>query len=411
MSKTSSFQNCSKCGLCLNACPVYKAIKEESASPRARLQQIKAYSKNDLSSSTLLKKTISKCLMCGTCTVNCPSGVDHYANFMEMREEMVAQHPDPPAIRSMTYFLARENRLKLGTKLARKGRQLLPDYIAKSVKIGNISLDRFPELNSKSFRDANDGVILPDSKPVGTVVYFTGCATNYLFGDTGAATVGVLKHMGYKIIIPRAQTCCSIPLLFHGAKQQARENINTNINALKEYDADAIVVDCSTCGEALKNEYPAIYKEGGHPDAEKISSKVMDILTFVDRHFELLELDPNPSKQSKVTYHAPCHTKNSFGSHLIAETLLKRLPTVDYKRSPDFDECCGGGGTFFYEYPDVAQKIIQKKVASIKSLMIDFWATDCPVCRINLTGNLEKNDSIGVIHPLELIQGALKNRK
>jgi glycolate oxidase iron-sulfur subunit len=327
---------------------------------------------------------------------------------MEMREKMVAQHPDPPAIRSMTYFLAKENRLKLGTKLAQKGQQLLPDYFAKSVKIGNITLDRYPDLNATSFRDANDSVILPDSKPVGTVVYFTGCATNYLFGDTGAASIDVLKHMGYKIIIPKAQTCCSIPLLFHGAKQQALANITTNINTLKEYEADAIVVDCSTCGEALKNEYPAIYKEGGHPDAETISEKVMDILTFVDQHFDRLEFDPNPSKQHRVTYHAPCHTKNSFGSHLIAETLLQRLPSIDYQRSPDFDECCGGGGTFFYEYPDIANKIVEKKINNVKALKINLWATDCPVCRINLTGNLTTEDNISVMHPLALIQRGLK---
>jgi glycolate oxidase iron-sulfur subunit len=409
MSKTS-FQNCSKCGLCLNVCPVYKAIKEESASPRARLQQIKAYSKKNLSSSPLLKKTVSKCLMCGTCVVNCPSGVDHYGTFMEMREKMAAKHPDPPAIRSMTYFLAKESRLKLGTKLAQKGQHLLPDYITKSIKIGNLTLDKFPSLNSITFRDSMDSVILPDTEPIGTVVYFTGCATNYLFGDTGFATVDVLKHMGFKIIIPTAQTCCSIPLLFHGARQKAQDNIKNNINVLKEYDADAIIVDCSTCGEALKNEYPALYKEGGHPDAEEISAKVVDILTFVDQHFDRLEFDPQPSQQVAVSYHAPCHTKNSFGSHRVAEALLKRLPGIDYLRSPDFDECCGGGGTFFYEYPDIAKKMINKKISNVKALTIDLWATDCPVCRINLTGNLTKEDNISVIHPLALIQRGLINK-
>ena len=89
---------------------------------------------------------------------------------------------------------------------------------------------------------------------------------------------------------------------------------------------------------------------------------------------------------------------------------MKRLPGIDYLRSPDFDECCGGGGTFFYEYPDIAKKMINKKISNVKALTIDLWATDCPVCRINLTGNLTKEDNISVIHPLALIQRGLINK-
>ncbi len=62
-------QNCGKCGLCLSVCPVYKVLKQEQASPRARLQLIKAYEKKDLSASPLLKDLVSQCLMCGACKV------------------------------------------------------------------------------------------------------------------------------------------------------------------------------------------------------------------------------------------------------------------------------------------------------------------------------------------------------
>ncbi|MBU0972093.1 MAG: (Fe-S)-binding protein, partial [Proteobacteria bacterium] len=59
-------KNCGKCGLCLGACPVYKVLKEEQASPRARLQLIKAFENSTLEASPLLKELISKCLMCGS---------------------------------------------------------------------------------------------------------------------------------------------------------------------------------------------------------------------------------------------------------------------------------------------------------------------------------------------------------
>ena len=283
-------QNCGKCGLCLNVCPVYKILKQEQASPRGKLQLIKAYDNNTLASSPLLKEIVSKCLMCGSCAANCPSGINHYSKFMEMRKKMAEAQGETPAIKSLIYLLGREYRLKFGAGLARTGQKFVPDSFAKTFKFGNIPLKNFPKLNSIPFRKANDEVIFPYKRQIGTVIYFTGCATNYLYEDTGFAFIEILKHMGYKIIIPKDQTCCSIPLLFHGAADKAFKNIITNINALKNHEADAVVVDCSTCGEALKNEYPRmIEKKGQDPScANKIASKVIDSLSFIDQNFDRL---------------------------------------------------------------------------------------------------------------------------
>lgn len=405
-----TLQNCGKCGLCLNVCPVYKTLKQEQASPRGKLQLIKAYENSTLADSPLLKEIISKCLMCGSCAANCPSGIDHYSKFMEMRRKMVDAQGETPAIKALIYLLAREYRLKFSAGLARTGQKFVPESIARNYKLGNIPLKNFPTLNATPFRNANDEVILPDKKPVGKVIYFTGCATNYLYDDTGFALIGILKHMGFQVLIPKDQTCCSIPLLFHGAKNMASKNISTNINALKDLDADVILVDCSTCGEALKNEYPRFLEtQGKNPShAKAIASKVIDIISFIHDHFDLLEFDPDITEKRLVTYHAPCHTKNTFQSHITAENLLQKLPFIDYKKTPDVDECCGGGGTFFYEYPDVAKKMVDKKIKSAKAVNASLWLTDCPVCRMNLAGNLDKTDNLKVLHPVTLIHSALK---
>ena len=403
MEKT--IQNCGKCGLCLNACPVYTILKEEQASPRGKLALIKAYDRNQVDASALLKELLTKCLMCGACSSACPSGIDHYGKFREIRKKMVAELGDAPAVKSLIYLLAKDYRLRWSIGLAKRCRQLIPDIFAKTYKLGNIPLKQFPEFNSAPFRESVDRIILPDKRQIGTVIYFTGCATNYLYADTGFAVIGILTHMGFKVIIPEKQTCCSIPLLFHGETEKAAHNITANVKALSAHEADAILVDCSTCGQALHEEYPAFFKQQDTDasDATRIAGKVVDILSFIEQHLDLLELDPAPREKVPVTYHAPCHSRYGFQSGFSVDALLRKLPFIDYRKTCDTDQCCGGGGTFFYEFPDISKQMVKKKISNAKSVRPEFWLTDCPVCRINLSGNLEEEDKIEVIHPVSLI--------
>ena len=439
-------QNCGKCGLCLSVCPVYQELKQEQASPRARLQLIKAFEKNDLSASPLLKDLVSQCLMCGACKVTCPSGINHYAKFMDMREQLAKSQPDPPAIRSLVYILAKEHRLRMGADLARFGQQLTPGFLAKKYKIGNIPVSRFPEMNRHPFRSTLPRVSAAKDRPGGysrdnprgRVIYFTGCATNYLFAETGQATVNILTRLGYEVVIPPSQTCCGIPMMFHGARDQAVENMATNLSAIQEVihekdchamdkacektakNCDAVIVDCTTCGAALKDEYPALMNTRD-PSLQKaltqqiapdmpntIAGKTRDILSFLHDHIDdLAAAMPSDTPKHKVIYHAPCHSKNSFNSLPKVLDLLKGLPCFDYIPVPDEAACCGGGGTFFYEYPDISKKMMAKKLAGARAAEADYWLTDCPVCRINLHGSLSEQDNLPVVHPVTLISKGL----
>jgi glycolate oxidase iron-sulfur subunit len=422
-------KNCGKCGLCLAACPVYTALKEEQASPRARLQLIKAFENNTLESSPLLKELISKCLMCGSCAAACPSGINHYEKFMDMREKMVQDLGEAPAIRSLIYLLSRESRIRRGAGMAKLGQRLVqkltPAWLANRYCMGNIPLKQFPILNPVPFRETATAAIPAQGEKKGRLVYFTGCATNFLYEDTGSSMVGLLTHLGYEVIIPQDQTCCGIPLMFHGAGDQAVENMITNLTALGAHECDGILVDCTTCGAALKDEYPALIKKyrAKKPqpsrgswatlaaDARKIADKTEDALSFIAARKQDLVFDQSVPKLGKVSYHAPCHSRNSFHTQAIVQSLLKGLPFMDYTPTPDEAECCGGGGTFFYEHPKTAKKIMDKKIFHVKAVKAKYWLTDCPVCRINLAGNIDRtegSEDIKVLHPVTVIHQALK---
>jgi glycolate oxidase iron-sulfur subunit len=67
--------NCIKCGICMNACPIYRQVNVEGASPRGKVQLIKKIQEGKFEVSEGFKNLLYTCLLCETCTVNCPSGV------------------------------------------------------------------------------------------------------------------------------------------------------------------------------------------------------------------------------------------------------------------------------------------------------------------------------------------------
>lgn len=406
--------NCVKCGMCLSVCPVYKVLNDERSSPRAKIHLIRSHESQKIESSPLLQEMISKCLMCGSCKTICPLGINHYAEFMEMRQKMVQDHGEKVAIKSLVYLLSREQRLKFATHFARVGQKIVPSIFKEKYKLGDIPLKNFPVLNKKPLRSALPGTIPAMGQERGTVIYFTGCASNYIYDDTGLATVGVLSRLGYRVLIPEDQTCCALPQLFHGFTKDAEKSIKANLAALSTADKDhidAIIVDCATCGTALKKQYGLLCDKLGldSSSVEYVASRVMDITSFIMKSGALEKRGRYKPQHHKITYHLPCHLKNSPDSAMNIEELSALYPQIEYMRAEDVDSCCGGGGTFFYEYPELSKTMVSDKIDNARKTGADFLLTDCPVCRMNFSGNLHAEASIKVIHPISFIHKLIKD--
>jgi glycolate oxidase iron-sulfur subunit len=401
--------NCGKCGVCLTVCPVFSVLKEEQVSPRAKMRLIKALSGNDLKPTPLLKELVDKCLMCGNCQAICPSGVDLFTQYKEIRAQLGNEVGELKEIRALIFMLAHETKLGPLSGLARMGQKMLPKFLQKMAKVGDFPLSRFPQVNAKPLRNRLPEITPAKGKELGTVLYFTGCATNYLFEDTGLATVKLLSALGYQVIIPKEQTCCGAPMVYHGAFDQALAKVQSNIACLSRYKASAIIVDCPTCKKGLQSESLAVIKhfQLNEQKAQEVADKVMNLGNFLNQQQD--ELRQRIAKQRKITsqlpqavsYHAPCHLRNFEAS---TDKLLQALaPAIDYRPASDMDTCCGGGGTFFCQYPEIAGNLAREKCNNARNTGAAIWLTDCPVCRIQLGAHLKENDTLKLMHPVHYL--------
>lgn len=254
--------NCIKCGLCLTPCPVYKQLYFEAASPRGKVQLIKKILEGKLEPSENFHRLLFTCLLCETCTVNCPSGLKVDRLMKAMRAELFQEFGLPWQKRMLFHLLVGKRLLPFFLFWGRNLGNPLLARMPRNRKLGTIPYSKFPRLNRKPLREQYPEIVKV-AGPKGRVLYFTGCATNYLFENVGRSVISILQRLGVEVIIPREQVCCGLPIFLAGARQMALKNIQKNVEVFNRDDVDAVIVDCATCGAALKKEYAHILEEMG----------------------------------------------------------------------------------------------------------------------------------------------------
>jgi len=401
---------CNKCGLCISTCPVYQQLLMEEASPRGKVQLAKHFFEGNLDLSKRFKEILMTCLLCETCIVNCPSGVQHDQIFADLRSQLVKKYGVGWKKRLLYLLLTNEKLLHSSSVFAKLGRNWLLEKFAKGMRVGNIPVGRLPTLNSKPFRDRFDGVILPEGEVKERVFYFTGCFTNYFGEDVGQAVVNVLKKMQLAIEIPSSQDCCGISMILSGEEELPLKNVEKNIAMLTREDIDAVLVDCATCGAAFKKEYISLLEKKGKDTkgAELLKEKTYDIQEYIADRIHLLPFRENGAgKRIRVTYHDPCHLIRAQGVHDAPRRILKALPQVEYVEMEGADTCCGGGGSFQFDYPEVSKGITDEKINHIRETGASILVTGCPGCRVTIGGNMDETDQIQVLHPIQLVDMVL----
>lgn len=399
--------HCLRCGMCQQVCPTFKITRQEYYAPRGRVQIVKHYLDGDLKITSTLEHALMSCMLCDACAAMCPSGVRIDRLFRNMRLELDHEVGKPLSKRILFATLAKNWRTWKAAASARVGQRFFVDTLGLKLRIGNIPLSKLPSLNRKPFRQRIPERLSPKRKPVGRVIYFTGCATDLIYNDVGNAAVEVLLRLGLEVVVPRDQLCCAAPMFLSGAADRALPNILKNLDILDSADADAIVVDCATCGAALKKGIPEFLEDLGMDTqrAKRVAGKVKDISQIVAERLDNLPLQDSCSGEPlAVTYHDPCHLIRGMGVSAEPRQILRSLPGLRLVEMEGAGECCGGGGSFQFDNIDLSREITAGKKDHIRSTGAKIVATGCPGCRLTLAGNISDDDPTEVLHTVELIK-------
>ncbi|MFZ0053128.1 MAG: (Fe-S)-binding protein, partial [Desulfobaccales bacterium] len=77
---------------------------------------------------------------------------------------------------------------------------------------------------------------------------------------------------------------------------------------------------------------------------------------------------------------------------------------LEYVPAKEEDVCCGMGGTFSVDFPEISAELLKRKLDNLEATGAELLVTDCPGCVLQLRGGLDKRQSkIQVKHIAEAV--------
>ncbi len=404
---------CIKCGACLNSCPVFGCIAGQTY---GHIYQggIGAILTAFMHGLDKAKDIAELCMGCMACKDVCPVRIDIPRMIMHLKA-MAVEEEGLPWKRRIVFGAVLKHPKRLDRTL-RWGSYILRPFADRDSMMRHLPWPlngvaraiSLPTLSQRPLRDRLKQASRSTNTGHPRVAVYSGCVVDYAYPGLGENTVELLQECGAETYFPREQTCCGAPALHSGDRETALSLARANIPALEEGNPDYIVTLCPGCAAMLKMEYPLLTTN--EPEwnrrAEALSDRIRDFSQLV------LELTPTgekkASRNTKITYHDPCHLRRGLGVFDEPRKLLER-EGFELVEMPDSDLCCGFGGEMLLNHPELSGAVLGHKLDSIEAAGVETVITNCAPCILQLRGGLDKRRSnIEAMHTAELLARSRK---
>lgn len=407
---------CVKCALCLPHCPTYEITRDENESPRGRIALFQAISRADLPLTPQAKKHLDQCLGCRACEHVCPAHVEYGQLLIQGRAALneLAEKPvrssfslrnlfiswllrKPPFLRVFHWVL---------WSLQLLGIRRLATALKVPQLLGLQPLEEILPPLDRPLSWQSHYAALGNKR--GKVMLFKGCVSSLCDQKTLAASIYVLRRLGYDVLVPADQTCCGAMALHAGNIEQTQALAQQNLLAFAAEEVDAIITLATGCGAVLQayDDHLSSQPNSNLSELRTFSAKIKDIVQFIQQCQWPQDVIPH-AMPLRAILHTPCTRRNVLKDPYTPERLLARIPQLTCYpfKNP---QCCGAAGTYFLEHPEFAAQLGQKLLSELDNIQVNMLVTTNVGCALHLLHQLKKNHiGITVSHPVTLLARSL----
>ncbi len=369
----------------------------------------------------------SLCLSCNACETVCPVGIPLPRQILDVRKMVVAKKGLPRVKRVALGILARPRVFDLATRIGQRA-QFPAARGGRFVRMRRAPILRrqtrwrsMPALARRPLRDrVPSGTTVAAGEPVVpngvaglTVALFPGCMTDRLYPEQGEAIATTLRRLGARVAFPAGLNCCGLPANNSGDTADARRMARQTIRALAAVEADYVVSGSASCVAMLSQDYLHLFRDepAWLSRAEALAERVTDFTSFLDRVANLPAGSLASEETRVVAYHDSCQGLNALELREEPRRLLRDVLGYEVRDLAENAFCCGFGGSFSFDYPEVAERLMNRKLDDAEATGAPVLVTDNQGCIMHLRGGCDAaGRPLDVRHLAELIAERLSER-
>jgi len=222
-----------------------------------------------------------------------------------------------------------------------------------------------------------------------TIQLFVTCILDTLYPETARDVVTVLERAGMQVNLPRGQTCCGQPAFNAGLRAEARKMAEHTIRVFESVPGP-VVIPSGSCAAMIRHGYPELFASDLEwlANANALAGRTYELTEFL---VDVLGVkDVGSAYEGLVTYHSSCHLLRELGVNRQPRLLLEATPGVHINELNGTDECCGFGGVFSVEYPEISAAMLERKIANLEASRAPVMVSCDAGCITNINGGLHR---------------------
>ncbi|MBA2247973.1 MAG: LUD domain-containing protein, partial [Chloroflexia bacterium] len=372
----------------------------------------------------------SLCLSCNACETVCPVDIPLPRQILDIRA-MVAERkgvaqPKRAILAAYTSPSLMNVLFKIGARAQLPVTRGRPFVRGSQVPVLNRQTRwrSLPALARRPLRERLRSGLAASSHPAAgipngasglTVALFPGCMTERIYPEQGEAIAEVLTGLGVTVVSPPGLHCCGLIPQNSGDTAHAKRMARRTIAALERANVEHIVSGSASCVAMLTQDYVHLFRDdpSWRERAEALAAKIMDFTSFL---VSVAKLEPGSlaardGQSRSLTYHDSCQGLNALGLSAEPRRLIREVMGDELTELAENTFCCGFGGSFSFDYPDVSERLMNRKLANAEATGTRLIVSDNQGCIMHLRGGLDASGrQIEVRHIAELLAERIREQ-
>lgn len=233
------------------------------------------------------------------------------------------------------------------------------------------------------------------------VLLMRTCLSDVVAPSVWRATRTVLERCGVEVVVPRGQTCCGQPGWSSGHPGEATRVARRALRAFA--GDDPVVVPSGSCAAMVRHGYRDLFTGTADEGAARsMADRTVELTQFLRRE----GLTPRAPAAGTVTYHDSCHMLRLLHERDAPRRVLGDAGGVALVEMESTDVCCGFGGTFSVNFPEVSGRLGEQKARAAAATGADELVACDLSCLLHIAGRAHRTGvPLRARHIAELLAG------